>query len=177
MIEIVGLFLCKIIQWKWNAMIMIQYFLMIKRITMCLQKWKYKFNPGLTGHQAFFFSGIARKSVDGKRGRKNAAQSKYIRRPFPLASKTKREAEPRYRRLVQSEELGRLRNCHKIVFWASTTLLLSVRLKEKICLVGHSEEKKPEIFFILSPLSNSKFKSCAPCRGRVVRVVGGGCIF
>ena len=71
-ILIVGLFLCKIIQWKWNAMIMIEYFLMIKGITMCLQKWKYKFIPGLTGHQAFFFFGDSAKSgrEKGKRERR-----------------------------------------------------------------------------------------------------------
>ena len=43
--------------------------------------------------------------------------------------------------------MGLLSNYYKIIFWASTPLLLSVRLKENICLVGHSAEKKTEIFF------------------------------
>ena len=51
-----------------------KHFLMIKQIAMCLQKWKYKFNPGLTGDQAFFIGDSAK--VGGREKRKKERRVK-----------------------------------------------------------------------------------------------------
>ena len=53
-----------------------------------------------------------------------------------------------------------------------------MRLKEtSTLLVILLKKKKQKSFLFSPPLSNSKFKYCAPCRGRVVRVARGWCIF